>query len=324
MLDEIEKRLLLPVGSLELPKSFTLPRYDSDGVIHTEEDPNYRSNPEYVPEIDPTYVMQVEQATLALIACESGVPTQAYGVSGSGKTTFWEQFAGRLGRELRVIQCLKGMTEKTLLGKQDFVSDEKGTRTPFALGPLPSYISYPGAIVLLDEQDVLDDAVGFVLQPLLKRGGVLRISELGDNGNIYPAENVWVVSTTNTVNGVDETGTYTRTLQDASQVDRFLCKIPFPPPDERKILKGKWGEFLADETIDALVRFAHGFRQSPELQSNLFSTRRLVFIGEIAAKYGSTELALRTALFNELPAGPLRETARNLAIHENLARPEVG
>ena len=321
-LAEIESRLLLPKGSLEaegIPAAYTMTRYDPDGVSHEPADPAYRSNPDFVPEVEETYLMNPKQVASVLIAFDTGVPVQTFGVSGSGKTTFWEQFAGRLGRELRIIQCLRGMTERILLGKQDFASDENGTRTGFSLGPLPTYIAFPGAIVLMDETDNLDDAIQFIMQPLLKRNGVLRISELGDNGNFYPAQDVMIAATSNTINGVDETGMYTRAQQDFSQVDRYLCKIPFPPPDEKKILTSKFKR-LAPETVEALVTFAKKFRETPELQSHPLSTRRLVYIGEVTEKYGSSELALEHALFNELTP-LLAASARNLAVHLSLCKP---
>lgn len=336
---QIEKRLQIPDGSLG-NMAFKVVDYspvkgceacahnDDPQKRHQVTDAEYHSDPSFIPEVDDNYIMDPQQARKVLIALMLGVPMQAFGPTGSGKTTFFEQLSARLGREFRVIQCDEKITTKNLLGKQEVVVDETTgqSKTAFALGCVPLYIQHPGAVVLLDEYDDLGPGVGFCLQSLLHQNHpVLRIVELDEGGIFYPAEDLLIAATSNTVNGVDETGEYERVMQDKSQVDRFLCKIPFKAPDERAILAKRFGVAnggnLTDGVIDCLVAFTDKFRESPTLGKVYYlSTRRVIFMADVLSLTGDAGYALQYALLDELPAIQQQE-AQLLATHQNLVSP---
>jgi MoxR-like ATPase len=310
-IDEIEERLAIGKTGLS---GLTLKRYDPDGTKYDLDDPNYRSDPQYVPSVEPTDLLDPKIVKQMLTRDFSGKPVQLVGGSGCGKTNvLWRQYAARLGREWHVWACNPQTTPRMLLGGKTLTVDETTGKqiSPFALGPIPIGIQRPGAVCTIDEIDTLEGGVLFCIQSLLDKRGLRRLVLTEIDEVVIPAEGVFIGATSNTMRGQDDSGLHVRNLQDFSHMDRFH-KIPVSDFDPEKIIKAKFGNVLHGDYIDGIVKFVKEYRNCPELNTPL-TTRKVVDICEQAAMLASPLEAIEECVIQSLPLQE-REAAHEFAI----------
>ena len=173
------------------------------------------------PAVDPAYRFDVEILADVIAAHDRGVFCWSAGPAGTGKSTFWEQFAARLGRAFVQIVCDKTLSRLELFG--GYQLNHGSTR--WEHGVLTLAIQRPGTVVLLDEPSAARPGELIALHGLLVPGGRLTL-ETG--AVIYPAEGVYFAAADNTAGRGDEPGQYVDTgPMNAAFVNRWGVTVMF-------------------------------------------------------------------------------------------------
>ena len=153
------------------------------------------------PAVDHAYRFDQELLADVIAAHEGGTYCWSAGPAGTGKSTFWEQFAARLGRSFVQIVCDKTLSRLELFGGYQLHNGS----TRWEHGVLTLAIQRPGTVVLLDEPSAARPGELISLHGLLVPGGRLTL-ETGDV--IYPADGVYFAAADNTAGRGDDTGQY--------------------------------------------------------------------------------------------------------------------
>jgi len=175
------------------------------------------------PAVDHAYRFDQELLADVIAAHEGGTFCWCAGPAGTGKSTFWEQFAARLGRAFVQIVCDKTLSRLELFG--GYQLNQGSTR--WEHGVLTLAIQRPGTVVLLDEPSAARPGELISLHGLLVPGGRLTL-ETGDV--IYPADGVYFAAADNTAGRGDETGQYVDTgPMNAAFVNRWgvICQFEY-------------------------------------------------------------------------------------------------
>lgn len=247
---------------------------------HNDEDVNY------LPDIDPAYVFNIDLLKKVVIGFELGMPIYLWGYHGTGKTTILQQAAARTKRPFIRVQHTINMQESDILGQWTV----KDGSTIFQLGPLPMAM-INGWVYCADEYDFAMPSVSAVYQPVLEGQALLIKDAPPQFRKITPHANFRFVATGNT-NGVgDETGLYQGTLvQNAANYSRF--KIT----DEVTYMEAKIEEsiLISKTSIDRpsaakVVKFANQIREAfaDGKISMTVSPRELLSACELAIVYGA-------------------------------------
>lgn len=253
-----------------------------------------------VPDIDPNYVFDIDLLKNAIIGFELGMPTLAWGLHGTGKTTLFEQIAARTGRPFMRVQHTVNTEESHIVG-QYIVKDGA---TVFQLGPLPVAMM-EGDVYCADEYDFAMPSVLSVYQPVLE-GKPLVIKDAPlEMRVIRPHPNFRFVATGNTNGGGDETGLYQGTqMQNAANYSRFNITVEvnyMDPKIEVAVIAGQAG--IEKKDADALVRFAKEVRDSFKngRLATTISPRELITAAKLGLVKGSDwRNGLRLAFINRL------------------------
>lgn len=213
-----------------------------------------------VPALDDNYQIQPMHLLKFLTAFVHGTNTWLYGHTGTGKSTFVQQIASRIGFPVARVNL------DSFLERSDFVGHtvlrEKGgaTVSQYEEGTLPRAMKRPG-FLLLDEIDAGRPDILFVIQRVLEDGN-LMLTE--DHGRIVKAHPLFrFTSTANTRGQGDEYGIYqgTRTLNTAL-IDRFPVFIEFTylkKDVEMKLIKSRHPD-IDDNMLEQIVVFANEVR----------------------------------------------------------------
>lgn len=217
------------------------------------------SFPELVPEVNSTYVFDVETLKNTLMALELHINPYVWGHKGTGKTELFEQICARTGRPFVRVQHTANTEESHVVGMWTV----KNNQTEFELGPLALAMKN-GWVYLADEYDFALPSVLSVYQAVLE-GKPLMIKEAdAENRVIKPHPNFRFVATGNTNGSGDETGLYQGTnLQNSANYDRFgmvIQKDYMSEKDEIEILKRKCN--VIEEDAYKLVEFAKMVRDA--------------------------------------------------------------
>jgi hypothetical protein len=246
-----------------------------------------------VPDKDKAFVPfgDYNDIVLPTLKSEKFFPIFTTGLSGIGKTMFWEQACAELGREYIRVNITTETDEDDLIGGFRLRNGE----TYFELGPVVVAM-IRGAVLLLDEIDLASPKI-MCLQPILE-GKPLTIKKLGVT--ISPAPGFNVVATANTKGRGDVKGKFIGTghLNEAF-LERFPITIEqdFPPPaTEEKILQKTFvqaGGTLtpsAREFIKTLAAWSATIRDAfkNEAGDDVISTRRLCHIVRAFVVFGET------------------------------------
>lgn len=198
-----------------------------------------------VPESNQNYVFE----KLSLIEFEtfmssSSIALQIIGHTGSGKSSFVEEFHARLNLSLYVVNAHPRTTQADLIG--DYIPTKDGT-LQFCFGPLAK-AAIEGCSVLIDEYNVLDPAEATGLNALLE-GRSIFVREI--NGWIHPKEGFKIITTINKKGA----GYIGRNTQDAANEDRFACMYMDYISEENEIalVKNYLAEAMSLEVAEVLA-----------------------------------------------------------------------
>lgn len=264
-----------------------------------------------VPEVDDAYIFDIEILKNVILGLESNMPVYAYGHTGTGKSSLFEQIAARTSRPFMRVQHTINTEESHVLGQ--WIA--KGGETVFELGPLPMAMQN-GWMYMADEYDFSLPSVLSVYQPVLE-GKPLVIKEADlKNRVIHPHPNFRFVATGNTNGTGDETGLYQGTnIQNEANYDRFgVCVeiLYMKPAMESRALVNHVQ--IAKEDADKLVDFATKVREAYGANkiSKPIGPRALINAAQLGKMRANWSIGLNLAFINKMTQVD-RETARGLA-----------
>lgn len=276
---------------------------------------------DYLPDIDKSYVFNIDLLKKVIIGFELNMPTYLWGFHGTGKTTILQQAAARTRRPFIRVQHTINMQESDVLGQWTVRAkpveveeiDSAGNKhkvikqqsvTEFQLGPLPLAM-INGWVYCADEYDFAMPSVTAVYQPVLE-GQALLIKDAPPHfRKIVPHPNFRFVATGNT-NGVgDETGLYQGTLvQNAANYSRFAITEEVEYMDakiETAILQSKTG--IDSASAGKIVKMAGEVRKMfrDGKITMTVSPRELIRCASLGIAYGGNwTLGMELAFANRL------------------------
>ena len=249
-----------------------------------------------VPAIDPQYVWPEETKIIAAMTLIRKRNIMMAGPAGTGKTTFAEQLAARLGRPFYRISFHGQLEADQIIGQR--IITEDGSMV-WADGLLLIAMQTAGAVVLLDEIDRARSTMSTVMQSLLDS----RYVTVLDTGHtVRCAEGVVFLAAGNTNGTGDETGQYTAAQQmERSTLDRMALTVPIgymPAAAEQQVLIARTG--CTPEVALALVTYANVTRADVakgELGHGV-GLRRLMGLAEAMLCGATQQQALEMAVLN--------------------------
>lgn len=277
---------------------------------------------DYLPEVDKSYVFNIDLLKKVIIGFELNMPTYLWGFHGTGKTTLLQQAAARTRRPFIRVQHTINMQESDVLGQwtvesknvEKISTDPKTgdaiktqdvvNETVFQLGPLPTAM-INGWVYCADEYDFAMPSVTAVYQPVLE-GQPLLIKDAPPHfRKIVPHPNFRFVATGNT-NGIgDETGLYQGTLvQNAANYSRFAITEEVEYMDaktEQSVLQQKTG--IDSASASKIVKMANEVRKMfrDGKITMTVSPRELIRCASLGIAYGGNwSLGMELAFANRL------------------------
>lgn len=179
----------------------------------------------------------------------------------TGKTSLWTQIGARLNYNVVRINFDGGITRADLVGQWVV----KGRDMTYQYGILPTGMTLPGTIIIIDEWDTVSDECSFVLQRPLEEESQLLLLEKGEEVISLHPDNI-IVATANTNGMGDDTGLYTHgtRLQNYSQINRFSMTIIMdylPPKEEQQILLNRF-DTLEPEEAEMIITVVNTIREA--------------------------------------------------------------
>ena len=222
---------------------------------------NVVTHPE-VPDVDENYDFDAVKLLQVLTGLTLGMNQWLFGHTGTGKTTFIEQVAARIGWPCLRINLDANLERADIVGHVALTEKGGTTITKFEEGILPHAMQRPGFLIM-DEIDAGRPDILFCVQKALESKG-LTLTE--DNYRLVTPHPLFrFAATANTRGQGDEYGMYqgTRTMN-ASLIDRFSSFIEFGymKPDRESALLIKLVPALAKDVADKMSQFAAEVRSA--------------------------------------------------------------
>lgn len=240
-----------------------------------------------VPAIDPNYVFRIEHLISFLYALSNNKNAWLYGHTGTGKTTFVEQVAARLGYPVMRVNMDNDIERSDFLGSTQLMEEKGATVSRFHEGVLPRAMQQ-GCILLVDEMDFGKSGIMYVMQRALEAKGLLLTEDGGRLVTPHPMFRI--VATANTRGQGDEYGCYPGArVQSNALLDRFTVWMNIDymsEAEEHALLKSSFPTMPA-AAINQLTLFAREIRKAflnRELLMSI-SPRSLLSIGESSMFY---------------------------------------
>lgn len=254
-----------------------------------------------VPDIDPNYIFRIEHLLAFLFALTTGKNSWLYGHTGTGKTTFVEQVAARIGYPVMRVNMDNDIERSDFLGSTVLLEEKGATVSKFTEGVLPKAMQQ-ACILLVDEMDFGKSGIMYVMQRALEAKGLLLTE---DHGRLVkPHEQFRIVATANTRGQGDEYGCYPGArVQSNALLDRFTVwlHVDYMNEKEEKALLSSTYPTLDKTAVDQLTLFAREIRKAFTNRELLMSIspRSLLSIAESSMFYGyllPPETAMKLAI----------------------------
>lgn len=254
---------------------------------------------EFIPDVDPNHVWDIEILKNTLMAFELNMPIYEWGHAGTGKTTDLLNVCARTKRPAIRVQHTANTEESHILGQRIAIKGE----TPFVLGPLPFAMKH-GLVYIADEYDFAMPSVLSVYQPVLE-GNALVIKEADPADRIIRPHPMFRFCATGNTNGSgDDTGLYQGTMiQNAANYDRFgmvIEKHYMKADHEIQIIASQAS--IAKGDSKKLVDFATKVREAfgSAKISNTISPRALINAAKIGVRRGNLRTGIALSFGNKL------------------------
>jgi cobaltochelatase CobS len=210
------------------------------------------------------YVFDAENLHQALIALSNPLPHNCWlaGERGTGKTEFVKQLAARLGRRLFRINFDESAERAEFIGGNTIID---GT-VVWKPGAIVKAITYPGAIVLLDEIGFARAQSIATLHALCERtrDRAIVISETGERIPVAPHVVFFVADNSN---GHGDNGNFAGVRQQSTAfIDRFSFTLEFqylPAADEAALIASRSG--MTDTAARMLVDLVNVAREKARM-----------------------------------------------------------
>jgi len=216
-----------------------------------------------VPAINPNYIFRKEMLVKALRCLAKGENMWLSGHTGSGKTTFIEQVAARIGWPVARIAFDSNVDRSELVGRMSLSGDGNGGTVSSWLPGILERAVTNGYILLCDEMDAGHPNSLYTLQPLLE-GKSLTLLE--DGGRIVNASLMFrIAATGNTTGNGDPSGLYPACrILSAATLDRFqtFVNVPYMTQEEEVELISSCSPSLTKKLVTSLAKFAGEMRNA--------------------------------------------------------------
>ena len=249
------------------------------------------------------YVFDAENLHQALIALSNPLPHNCWlaGERGTGKTEFVKQLAARLGRKLFRINFDESAERAEFIGGNTIVN---GT-VVWTPGSIVKAITYPGAIVLLDEIGFARAQSIATLHALCERtrDRAIVISETGERIPVAPHVVFFVADNSN---GHGDNGNFAGVRQQSTAfIDRFSFTLEFqylPAADEAALIASRSG--MTDTAARMLVDLVNVAREKARMGLLVQApSLRQLFAWADATQAGlPVATGFKNAVINKFPA----------------------
>jgi len=177
-----------------------------------------------IPDVDPDYVVQQDEAALLVAGMMDGDKTLITGPTGSGKSSLVKYVCAKLNRPFIRINMSGDVESSSLFGTLVVC----GGATVWEDGAITEAAKY-GAVCLVDEWELMPAEIAMGMQNLLEDGGYLYLKEkpgTSEDRTIIPNDNFRLVFAGNTVGQGDITGAFSGVgVQNTATIDRFTNTI---------------------------------------------------------------------------------------------------
>jgi cobaltochelatase CobS len=263
------------------------------------------------PKIDPMYRWPEAATVSALCALGRKRHPWFFGPPGTGKTTWAEQLAARLGRPFRTISCDDTTEAPELIGMRG----PHDGRTVWLDGILASALRIPGCVILIDEPTIARAGAVMVMQSILQNR-YLFVKETGEKIVAAPGVMFIAADNTNGTGGGAASGFEDTRRMNAAFLDRFAVKlrIDYMPADvEAAVMTDRTGCTL--ELANLLVTTATVTRAhaADGKLNGALGLRRLVAWAEQLTDGIAPRIAFENCILNGAPEED-RETLEQLCL----------
>jgi cobaltochelatase CobS len=270
----VRQTIATPVAELfgiEAPLKVTAEKFADDTNVH-------------IPKIDAHYVFRKEfvREVLAYIQRPHNDAMLAFGHTGTGKSSGFNQLLARLNYPTEEVTCFEDMRYTDLLGQFVMKADKPGEQPQMTWvdGPLTRAVRY-GHALIINEWDLMEPGELAGLNDLLD-GRPLMISQNGGEV-IHPHPDFRLFATGNSAGAGDEMGHYQSVkTQNLAAMDRYrVIEVDYPDPEVEEGILARVAPKLSEDLRKGMVRVANEIRslfkgECPEAQIAITMSTRVL------------------------------------------------
>jgi cobaltochelatase CobS len=255
----------------------------------------------FVPKADPSYVVQQEEAARLVAAIVDGDKVLMTGPTGSGKSSLVKYVCAKLGLPFIRVNMSADVESSQLFGTLVL----RDGATVFEDGPITDAVRN-GAVLLIDEWELMPPEISMGLQNLLEDGGYLFLKEMpgtSEEKTLYPHPNFRIICAGNTLGQGDDSGGFAGTfVQNTATLDRFTCTIHLSYLSEEHEVSILSNHGVTKKDAKLMVKLASLIRDAHKQQQiNLtMSPRTLINWARKAARYDDVQYGLVVAFMDKL------------------------